>query len=71
MKGNVVLSDSRAAVVTIQLVSAMVAYASDERHFRDMCAGIWPRSDIYRGGTHLRVLVDGQSNGPSVYVNLV
>jgi len=71
MKGNVFLGDTRAAVITIQLIEAMVAYASDEAHFKEMCTGIWPRCNFYRGGTHLRVLVNGQSNGPSVYINLI
>lgn len=72
MKGNVVLADSRGAVITIQLITAMVAYASDEAHFKEMCEGIWPRCSFYRGGTHLRVLVSGdEGNGPSVYINLV
>jgi hypothetical protein len=71
MKGNVRLEDTRAAVITVQLVAAIVAYADDEEHFRRICKGVWPECDFYSGSTHFRVLVNGRSNGPSVYVNLV
>lgn len=70
MRGDIRLEDTRAAVITVQLVSAMVAYADDEEHFVRICKGVWPECDFYRGGTHLRVLVNGRSNGPSVYINL-
>jgi hypothetical protein len=71
MKANVDLSDTRAATITIQLVSAMVAYADDLEHLKRMCKGVWPECDFYKGGTHIRVLVSGKSDGPSVYINLV
>lgn len=71
MKGNVQLGDTRASTLTVQLVQSIVAYAEDGEHFTQMCKGVWPECDLYRGGTHLRVLVNGKSDGPSVYVNLV
>jgi hypothetical protein len=54
------------------LATALVNYADgDYEEFKRMCQGVWPHCDFYRGGTHLRVLIEGTSNGASFYVETI
>jgi hypothetical protein len=71
VKGNLQPNDSRCGLIELQLAAALVAYALDEAHFKSVCKGVWPLCDFYRGGTHLRVMIEGHSGGESFYVNLV
>lgn len=58
----------KADVRLLALATALVNYADSLEHLKSMCASIWPGCDFYRGGTHVRVLIEGTSGGKSFYV---
>jgi hypothetical protein len=43
----------------------------DIEALKRMCKGVWPACEFYKGGTHLRVLIEGTSNGKSFYVETI
>lgn len=61
----------KADVRLLALATALVNYAESIEHLKCMCASIWPECDFYRGGTHVRVLIEGTSFGKSFYVETV
>ncbi len=51
------------------VATAITNYANGNlEELKRMCQAIWPGCDFYKGGTHLRVLIDGTSHGRSFYV---
>ena len=51
------------------VATAIVNLANgDLEELRRMAVGIWPRCEVYFGGTHIRFLIEGTSNGKSFYV---
>jgi hypothetical protein len=70
---------SNANIVDIALVSALLAkvlFVNNSQSRRELRAvlmqlvkALYPNADVYVGHTHYRVLLDGTSFGPSVYVD--
>ena len=51
------------------VATALTNYANgDLAELKRMCQGVWPKCDFYKGGTHMRVLIEGTSNGKSFYI---
>lgn len=61
---------SRATAPTVQLVTAIANYAKTDEEAVEIAARIWPQLQVYRGHTHLRLLLAGRTEGDSIYVEL-
>ncbi len=44
---------------------------SDLQELYRLCLAVWPKCNFYRGGTHVRVFIEGTSNGKSFYVETI
>jgi hypothetical protein len=61
---------SRAAAPTVQLVTAIANYAKTDEEAVEIAARVWPQLGVYRGHTHLRLMLTGKTERESVYVEL-
>lgn len=61
---------SKAPVPVVQLVAAIVNYAGTPEKLLEMTARLWPQLQVYRGHTHLRLMLAGKTEGDSIYVEL-
>ena len=61
---------SQAAASLVQLVAAVMAYTDTSEEFLEITRRIWPRLQIYRGHSHLRLMPSGEGEGESIYVEL-
>lgn len=51
------------------LATALTNYANGNlEELKRLCQAVWPACDFYRGGTHIRVLIEGTSDGKSFYI---
>jgi len=61
---------SKASVPEVQLVAAIVNYAGTSEKLLEMTTRLWPQLQVYRGHTHLRLMLAGKTEGDSIYVEL-
>lgn len=61
---------SKAPEPAVQLVAAIVNYVDASEKLIEMTTRLWPQLQVYRGHTHLRLMLAGKTEGDSVYVEL-
>jgi len=61
---------SKAPVPVVQLVTAIVNHAGTPEIVLEIATRLWPQLRVYRGHTHLRLMLAGKTEGDSVYVEL-
>ncbi|HRK36242.1 MAG TPA: hypothetical protein PLJ47_16720 [Candidatus Hydrogenedentes bacterium] len=59
---------SKAPAPVVQLVAAIVNCAGTPEKLLEMATRLWPQLRVYRGHTHLRLMLEGKTEGDSVYV---
>ena len=61
---------SKAPEPAVQLVAAIVNYVDASEKLIEMTTRLWPQLQVYRGHTHLRLMLAGKTEGDSVYAEL-
>ena len=61
---------SKAPAPVVQLVAAIANYASTPEKLLATATRLWPQLRVYRGHTHVRLMLAGTTEGDSVYVEL-